>query len=49
MKDEPANARNWLTSWNPASHLGCWMNKDVIDVIVDGLVRTWKNVNRISS
>jgi hypothetical protein len=49
VNDQPVNAGNWLTSWNPASHLGYWTNNDVINAIVDGLVRTWKNVNRIGS
>jgi hypothetical protein len=48
VKDVEVNAGNWLTRWNPASHLGYWTDGEVIRIIVGGLVRVWKSINCIS-
>ncbi|WP_100013027.1 chemotaxis protein [Lentibacillus sediminis] len=45
-KDVEVNAGGFLTSWNPFSHIKYDTNNSAIDLIVDGLVRTWHNVNR---
>jgi hypothetical protein len=44
-EDREVNVGNILTSWNPLCHTSYFTDKDVIDGIVDGLVRTWKQVN----
>lgn len=44
-KDVEVNAGGLLTSWNPLSHLKYDTDREVIQPIVDGLVRTWKAVN----
>ncbi|MFD1037585.1 chemotaxis protein [Virgibacillus byunsanensis] len=44
-KDVPVNAGGLLTSWNPLSHLKYDSDKDVIKPIVEGLVKTWREVN----
>lgn len=44
-KDRQVNVGNILTSWNPLCHTSYFTDKDVIDGIVDGLVRTWRQVN----
>lgn len=46
-EDRQVNAGGLLTSWNPLSHIRYFTDKDVIDPIVDGLVRTWKQINNI--
>lgn len=44
-EDREVNVGNILTSWNPLCHTSYFTDKDVIDRIVDGLVRTWRQVN----
>lgn len=44
-KDVAVNAGGLLTSWNPLSHLNYDSDREVIQPIVDGLVRTWKHIN----
>lgn len=44
-EDVAVNAGGVLTSWNPLSHLYYDREADVIEPIVDGLVRTWKAIN----
>ncbi|UOQ91578.1 chemotaxis protein [Halobacillus shinanisalinarum] len=44
-KDIQVNAGGLLTSWTPFSHSKYDTDNDVITSIVDGLVRTWKEVN----
>lgn len=46
-EDRKIHNKGLLTGWNPLCHNGYFTNKDVIDVIVKGLVRTWKQVNQI--
>ncbi len=45
-KDYEINAGNLLRSWNPASHYGYLMDKDVIDPIAEQLVRAWQQINQ---
>ncbi len=44
-KDIEVNVGGLLTNWNPFSHIKYDTDNSVIDPIVDGLVRTWLNVN----
>jgi len=44
-KDVEVNVGGLLTSWNPFSHIKYDTDHSVIDRIVDGLVRTWLQVN----
>lgn len=46
-EDREVNVGNILTSWNPLSHLSYDTDKLVIEPIVDGLVRTWRQINHI--
>lgn len=46
-EDRQVNIGGLLTSWNPFCHTGYFKNMEVIEQIVDGLVRTWKQVNNI--
>ncbi len=48
-KDVSVNAGGLLTSWNPLSHQNYDSDAEVITPIVDGLVRTWKAINRVES
>ncbi|HAM80146.1 chemotaxis protein [Ornithinibacillus bavariensis] len=45
-KDVAVNAGGLITSWNPLSHLKYDTDQEVIQPIVDGLIRTWKHVNK---
>ncbi|MBC5637725.1 chemotaxis protein [Ornithinibacillus sp. BX22] len=45
-EDVQVNVGGIFTSWNPLSHLKYDTEKEVIKPIVNGLVRTWKKVNR---
>ncbi|WP_010094339.1 hypothetical protein [Ornithinibacillus scapharcae] len=47
-KDIEVNAGGLLTGWNPASHTKYDTDQEVIMPIVDGLVRTWECINKIS-
>ncbi len=44
-RDVPVNVGNWLSSWNPASHLGYWSDVDVRISIAESLSNLWKAVN----
>lgn len=44
-EDREVNVGNLLTSWNPLCHTSYFTDKDVINGIVEGLVRTWRQVN----
>lgn len=44
-KDIEVNVGGLFTSWTPFSHSKYDTDEDVIDPIVDGLLRTWKEVN----
>jgi hypothetical protein len=44
-KDVAVNVGGMFTSWNPFSHSSYNTDADVIEPIVEGLVRTWKEVN----
>lgn len=46
-EDREVNAGGLLTSWNPLCHLNYFKDNDVIEAIVDGLVRTWRQVNNM--
>jgi hypothetical protein len=35
--DIEVNSGNFLTSWNPLSHLGYWKDSDVIEIIADNM------------
>lgn len=45
-KDIEVNAGCIFTSWNPLSHLKYDTDREVINPIVDGLIKTWKTVNK---
>lgn len=44
-KDVAVNAGGFLTSWNPLSHNNYDSDDEVINPIVEGLVRIWKAIN----
>lgn len=44
-RDVGVNAGGLLTSWNPLSHVKYDTDKEVVNAIVDGLVKTWKAAN----
>ncbi|AXI10125.1 chemotaxis protein [Oceanobacillus sp. 143] len=44
-KDLAVNAGGIFTSWSPLSHRDYERENEVIDPIVDGLVRTWRSIN----
>ncbi|CAH0343817.1 chemotaxis protein [Bacillus sp. CECT 9360] len=46
-EDREVNIGNVFTSWNPLSHFRYLTDKDVIEPIVDGLVCTWRQINRL--
>ena len=41
-QDREVNVGSLLTSWNPASHLGYWKDKDVLDPIAKNLIEVWR-------
>ncbi len=43
--DSQVRAGNWLTSWNPASHMGYWQSAPVANVIGRKLALDWAAVN----
>lgn len=47
-KDVQVNAGGLISSWTPLSHSKYNSDVDVINPIVDGLVRTWKELNRLT-
>lgn len=46
-EDREVNIGNLLTSWNPLCHTAYDTDMLVIEPIVDGLVRTWRQINHI--
>ncbi|MBM7571651.1 chemotaxis protein [Aquibacillus albus] len=46
-EDKAVNVGGLLTSWNPLSHSGYFKDQDVMEPIVDGLVRTWRQINHV--
>lgn len=44
-EDRLINAGSWLTSWNPASHLGYWEDDDITTPIAASLAKVWKRLN----
>lgn len=44
-EDVAVNAGGFLTSWNPLSHNQYDEERDVVQPIVNGLVRTWETIN----
>ncbi|MCY8235271.1 chemotaxis protein [Priestia endophytica] len=46
-EDREVNIGNLLTSWNPLCHSSYFIDMDVINPIVDGLVRTWRHINDV--
>jgi hypothetical protein len=48
VRDHQVNVGNLLTGWNPGSHIGYWVDKDVLKQIVSGLVQTWTEINNIT-
>ncbi|MBI1278840.1 MAG: chemotaxis protein [Anaerolineaceae bacterium] len=43
--DREVNVGNFLTEWNPLSHIGYLHDNDVIKPIAESLINTWKTVN----
>lgn len=43
--DCPVRAGNWLTAWNPASHVGYWRSPEVAQVIGRKLALDWAGLN----
>jgi hypothetical protein len=43
--DVAVNVGGLLTSWNPASHLGYFEDKDIVGPIAKALARAWRSVN----
>lgn len=48
-EDREINAGGIFNSWNPLSHTAYLTDKKVLNPIVDGLVRVWKQINQIQS
>jgi len=46
-EDRKVNVGGLLSSWNPLSHTKYFTDKDVIDPVVEGLVRTWRQINNM--
>ena len=46
--DKEVNAGNMATSWNPLSHNQYWTDSEVVHLVAQGLVKTWKSVNASS-
>ncbi len=46
-EDREVNVGGLLTSWNPLSHTGYFTDNDIIDSIVEGLDRTWRQINNL--
>ena len=46
-EDRKVNVGGIFTGWNPLSHIRYFTDNDVVDPIVDGLVRTWRQINNI--
>ena len=44
--DVAVNVGGLLITWNPASHLGYWEDKDIVRPIAKALVQAWRSVNR---
>lgn len=46
-EDREVNVGNLLTSWNPLCHTAYLTDMRVLEPIVDGLVRTWREINHL--
>ncbi len=46
VKDRQVNVGDWRQFWNPLSHLGYWLDNEVVEQIAYGLAKTWRQVNR---
>ncbi|SOC41432.1 chemotaxis protein [Ureibacillus acetophenoni] len=46
-EDRVVMVGNFLTSWNPLCHTAYLTDMRVIEPIVDGLVRTWRQINHL--
>lgn len=46
-EDREINVGNVITSWNPLAHNAYFIDNDVINPIVEALVRVWKYVNNV--
>ncbi|MED3997959.1 chemotaxis protein [Peribacillus frigoritolerans] len=46
-EDKEVNVGNILTNWNPFSHSAYLTDENVIETIVKGLVRTWRQINNL--
>ncbi len=46
VKDYQAAVGGLLTGWNPLSHAKYWTSHSVIKPIVNGLIRTWLEINK---
>lgn len=46
VKDRQSAVSGILTGWNPLSHNQYWTARQVINPIVDGLIRTWITINK---
>jgi|SRR4051812_28171819 hypothetical protein len=44
-EDREVNVGNLLQRWNPASHVGYWKSKDVLNPISQKLIEIWRAVN----
>jgi hypothetical protein len=45
--DKKVNAGGILVSWNPLSHTAYMADKSVLNPIVDGLIKVWKQINQL--
>ena len=45
-EDLQTNVGNLFVSWSPLTHTKYWIDRDVIDRVADGLIRTWRAVNQ---
>lgn len=44
-EDLQLNVGNLFVNWSPLTHTRYWTDRDVVERITDGLVRTWRAVN----
>lgn len=45
VKDRQVNVGTWRQFWNPTSHMGYWLDGDIIEQIGYSLAKTWRQVN----
>lgn len=46
-EDREVNVGGMLTSWNPLCHISYFKDLDIINSITDGLVRAWRQLNKL--